>query len=151
MSFTKSQAEGVNELLGLSNKRLQSEVLKVLRESGQASMARERVVKAIAKAHGVRQLKGSFLEQFRKHVNAAIGVLLKRQPAVVVRHGTTNSAIAPARKPGVNPSPRARLWAAVRDRVVALVFPCSECGRQIEVTALDEEGWCDNCLRSYYE
>ena len=151
MPAPMSSSPQVVALLSLSNAALQRRALKVFKESGQSSMSRDRIVKAIAAAEGVKTLRGAPRDEFRKHVNAAIGVLLKKSPPKIVRHGTTNSAVAlPKRRATGFQSSRTQPLSAVRDRLVLIRFTCVECGEQNEVQNLDAEGWCD-CLTSFFE
>jgi hypothetical protein len=143
-----SSSPQVAALLSLNNIALQRRIMLVIKASGQSSMSRDRIVKALAAAEGVKTLKGGPRDEFRKHVNQAIGVLLKK--AKVIRHGTTNEAVAlPKKKKPVKPRTRTQLLAAVRDRLQAIRFTCIDCGRVNEVEDLDQEGWCE-CLASYF-
>lgn len=145
-----SSSPEVAKLLALSNPALQRLVLAVMKESGQSSMARTRVVAAIARKKGVKQLKGSMREQFQKNVNLAIGVLLRGDPSKIIRHGTTNSAVALPKKSYERiQAPRTRLLAAIGNRIMHIRFTCIGCGMENEVTDLDKQGWCQ-CLTSFY-
>jgi len=131
---------------------LQALIRSAMKESGQRSMSRRRLVTVIAHARGVRQLRGTPREQFQKNVNAAIGVLLKKSPPQLIRHGTTNSAVALPRKEARKwENPRSVLLRAIRDRILLVRFTCVSCGRIAEVTDLNKEDWCDSCLTSFHE
>ncbi len=114
-------------------------------------MTRDRVVKEIAAEEGVKTLLGAPRDEFQKHVNAAIGILLKKSPPKIIRYGTTNSAVAlPERKATGFQSSRTQLLSAVRDRLLLIRFTCVECGQENEVEHLDQEGWC-HCLTSFFQ
>lgn len=145
-----SSSADVSRLLSIKTGPLQKKILTVLENSGQKSMSRENLLGAVAKAYGVSQLRGAMRAQFRKNMNAAIGVLLRPPGQKLVRVGTTNSAVALAdsrRRP--QPTPRAKLLKAVGARITLIRFTCVSCGTENEVRDLDTEGWCD-CLVSYY-
>jgi hypothetical protein len=151
MPVPTSTSPAVVALLTLSNAALQRRILSAFKATGQGSMTRERLVQEIAKAEGVRHLRGAPRDQFRKNVNPAIGRLLSKSPPRLVRHGTTNSAVAlPMGRPASHKSNRTLLLSAIRDRIVSIRFTCLECGRDNEVTDLDQKGWCD-CLTSFHE
>lgn len=140
----------VARLLALNTRTLQRLVMKIIKEGGQASMRRDKIVKAIAKEQGAKHLSGSPREQFTKNVNSAIGAILRRSKPPLVKRGTGGDRLSLAkRKPNSHLSGLSLLLNAVRDRVVAIRFRCSSCPKELEVSDFDENGWCSDCGASY--
>lgn len=151
MAPSSSSSVDVARLLALDSARLQRLIIKVFKQTGKQSMSRKTVVQEIARAEGVTQLRGAMREQFQENVNRAIGVLLRKSPAKLVRRDTRNLVVGlPTAKKTL--SSQAQLLSAIRDRILLIRFTCAECGHINEITDLSQNGWCDRegCLAPFY-